>query len=113
MGKADWNKPRGHWIDARNAFYVIDSRAQGAMGATIGTFASKQDAQAFGPGLEPPVEIRAGGRERGRTGGLGGGWAEQEPEGKERNQHRSRRTRAGAVCPPAFTPTSWTPSLSG
>lgn len=47
MGKADWNKPRGHWIDARDAFYVIDSRAQGAMGPTTGTFASKEDAQAF------------------------------------------------------------------
>lgn len=47
MGKADWSKPRGHWIEARNAFYVLDSRAQGAMGPTIGTFASKEDAQAF------------------------------------------------------------------
>ena len=47
MGKADWNKPRGHWIEARAAFYVIDSRAPGAMGPTIGTFASKDDAQAF------------------------------------------------------------------
>ncbi len=47
MGKADWNTPRGHWIDARNAFYVIDSRAQGAMGPAIGSFASQQDAQAF------------------------------------------------------------------
>lgn len=47
MGKADWNKPRGHWIDARNAFYVIDSRAQGAMGPTIGTFALRENAQAF------------------------------------------------------------------
>jgi copper chaperone NosL len=47
MGKADWSTPRGHWIDARNAFYVIDSRAQGAMGPAIGSFASQQDAQAF------------------------------------------------------------------
>jgi copper chaperone NosL len=47
MGKADWNKPRGHWIEARSAFYVLDSRAQGAMGPAIGAFASKQDAQAF------------------------------------------------------------------
>jgi copper chaperone NosL len=35
MGKADWNKPRGHWIEARNAFYVIDSRAQGARCASL------------------------------------------------------------------------------
>ncbi|KRB83560.1 nitrous oxide reductase accessory protein NosL [Duganella sp. Root198D2] len=47
MGKADWSKPRGHWIEARSAFYVIESRAQGAMGPTIGTFAGKEDAQAF------------------------------------------------------------------
>jgi len=47
MGKADWGKPRGHWIDAHNAFYVIDSRAQGAMGPAIAAFASKDDAQAF------------------------------------------------------------------
>lgn len=47
MGQADWNKPRGHWIEAGTAFYVIDSRAQGAMGPTIGTFARRQDAQAF------------------------------------------------------------------
>lgn len=47
MGKADWNKPRGHWIEARSAFYVLDSRAQGAMGPAIGAFASKQAAQAF------------------------------------------------------------------
>jgi copper chaperone NosL len=47
MGQADWSKPRGHWIEARSAFYVLGSRAQGAMGPTIGTFASRQDAQAF------------------------------------------------------------------
>jgi copper chaperone NosL len=47
MGQADWDKPRGHWIAATTAFYVIDSRAQGAMGPTIGTFARRQDAQAF------------------------------------------------------------------
>lgn len=47
MGKADWQKPQGHWIDARGAFYVVESRAQGAMGPTVGTFASRDDAQAF------------------------------------------------------------------
>jgi len=47
MGQADWDKPRGHWIAASAAFYVVDSRAQGAMGPTIGTFARQQDAQAF------------------------------------------------------------------
>ena len=47
MGRADWHKPRGHWIAASTAFYVLGSRAQGAMGPTIGTFARQQDAQAF------------------------------------------------------------------
>jgi copper chaperone NosL len=47
MGKADWNRPRGHWIDARSAFYVLDSRAQGAMGPTIASFARQEDARAF------------------------------------------------------------------
>ncbi len=54
MGRADWDKPRGHWIPAATAFYVLDSRAQGAMGPTIGTFARQQDAQAF--------VVREGGR---------------------------------------------------
>lgn len=47
MGQADWNKPRGHWIAAGTAFYVLESRAQGAMGPTIGTFARQHDAQTF------------------------------------------------------------------
>lgn len=47
MGQADWNKPRGHWIAADSAFFVLGSRAQGAMGPTVGTFARQQDAQAF------------------------------------------------------------------
>lgn len=47
MGQANWDKPRGHWIAAGTAFYVVDSRAQGAMGPTIGAFARRQDAQAF------------------------------------------------------------------
>jgi copper chaperone NosL len=47
MGKADWNKPQGHWIDARSAVYVLDSRAQGAMGPAIASFAKKEDARAF------------------------------------------------------------------
>ncbi|WP_374584446.1 nitrous oxide reductase accessory protein NosL [Pseudoduganella sp.] len=47
MGQADWHRPRGHWIDARSAWYVLDSRAEGAMGPTIGTFARQEDAQAF------------------------------------------------------------------
>jgi copper chaperone NosL len=47
MGKADWNRPHGHWIDARSAFYVLDSRVQGAMGPAIASFATMADARAF------------------------------------------------------------------
>ena len=38
MGKADWNEPRGHWIDARTAFYVRGSKLRGSMGPTLASF---------------------------------------------------------------------------
>lgn len=47
MGKADWTDPRGHWIDARSAYYVIGSKRTGSMGPTIGSFAAEQDARTF------------------------------------------------------------------
>lgn len=47
MGKADWTKPQGHWIDARTAFYVTGSRRAGSMGPTLGSFAREEDARAF------------------------------------------------------------------
>ncbi|HRD35133.1 MAG TPA: nitrous oxide reductase accessory protein NosL [Rhodocyclaceae bacterium] len=47
MGKADWEQPRGHWIDARSAIYVHGSTRRGSMGPTIASFAGEQDAQAF------------------------------------------------------------------
>ena len=47
MGKADWAQPRGHWIDARSAFYVVGSRKHGSMGPTFGAFAGMPDAEAF------------------------------------------------------------------
>jgi copper chaperone NosL len=47
MGQADWQQPRGHWIDARKALFVVGSRKMGAMGPTFGAFAQQQDAQAF------------------------------------------------------------------
>ena len=47
MGKADWTRPQGHWIDARSAYDVIGSKRTGSMGPTIGSFAAEQDAQAF------------------------------------------------------------------
>lgn len=36
-----------HFIDGRKAWYVIESSKRGAMGATLASFAQKQDAQAF------------------------------------------------------------------
>lgn len=47
MGKADWEQPRGHWIDARNAYYVHGSRRHGSMGPTIASFAQEADAARF------------------------------------------------------------------
>lgn len=47
MGKADWETPRGHWVEARGAWYVIGSSRRGAMGPTIGSFAGEADAQRF------------------------------------------------------------------
>lgn len=47
MGKTDWVKPQGHWIDARAAFYVSGSKRKGSMGPTLASFASNEDAEAF------------------------------------------------------------------
>ena len=47
MGKADWNQPQGHWIDAKTAFYVLGSKRHGSMGPTIGSFAQEADAKKF------------------------------------------------------------------
>ena len=47
MGKTDWNDPRGHWIDAKTAFYVMGSSRRGSMGPTLASFSSEQDASAF------------------------------------------------------------------
>lgn len=47
MAQTSWDKPQGHWIDARAAFYVAGSRKNGSMGPTLGAFAKESDAQAF------------------------------------------------------------------
>nr|WP_295130652.1 nitrous oxide reductase accessory protein NosL [uncultured Roseateles sp.] len=47
MGSADWDQPRGFWIDAKSAIYVLDSSRQGSMGPTIASFAKEADAKAF------------------------------------------------------------------
>lgn len=47
MGKADWDQPRGHWIAAEAALYVVGSKKKGSMGPTFGAFSNAQDAAAF------------------------------------------------------------------
>ena len=47
MGKADWDKPQGQWIDAKSALYVLGGKRHGSMGPTIASFALEADAQAF------------------------------------------------------------------
>lgn len=47
MAKAEWNAPKGHWIDAKKAFYVFGSKRLGAMGPTAASFSSEADAKAF------------------------------------------------------------------
>ena len=47
MARADWERPRGHWIDARSAFYVLGSKRHGSMGPTIASFAVQADAEKF------------------------------------------------------------------
>ena len=47
MGQADWDAPRGHWIDAKGAFYVVGGKRHGSMGPTIGSFAQEADAAKF------------------------------------------------------------------
>lgn len=47
MGKADWNSPSGHWLDAKAAFYVVGSTRRGSMGPTLAAFALETDARKF------------------------------------------------------------------
>ncbi len=47
MGKADWEQPRGHWMDAKTGLYVLGSKRHGSMGPTIASFSQEADAQAF------------------------------------------------------------------
>lgn len=47
MGKADWEQPRGNWMDVKGGFYVLGSKRHGSMGPTIGSFARELDAKKF------------------------------------------------------------------
>lgn len=47
MGRADWEKPQGHWFDAKSGFYVVGSKRHGSMGPTFASFATEADAKRF------------------------------------------------------------------
>ncbi|HSN22244.1 MAG TPA: nitrous oxide reductase accessory protein NosL [Usitatibacter sp.] len=47
MAHTSWDKPAGHWIEARTAFYVAGSKRMGSMGPTLASFAEERDAEAF------------------------------------------------------------------
>lgn len=47
MGVADWNEPKGAWIDAKTAFYVVGSKLHGSMGPTFASFAQESAATKF------------------------------------------------------------------
>ncbi|HSJ48027.1 MAG TPA: nitrous oxide reductase accessory protein NosL [Gammaproteobacteria bacterium] len=47
MGRTEWEDPQDNWIDARSAFYVVGSSRRGAMGPTLASFASEEDARRF------------------------------------------------------------------
>jgi copper chaperone NosL len=47
MGAADWDRPRGHWIEARSGTYVLGSHRHGSMGPTIASFLHETDAHRF------------------------------------------------------------------
>lgn len=63
MDQTDWNQPKGAWIDAKKAFYVVGSKKRGAMGPTIPSFATREGAQKFadteGGKVHPFAEITA------------------------------------------------------
>jgi len=46
-GETGWDTPKGHWIDAIKAYYVVGSSKTGSMGATYASFSDMTKAQAF------------------------------------------------------------------
>lgn len=48
MSKTPWTEPKdSYFIDAKKAWYVLDSSRSGAMGKTLASFGNESDAQAF------------------------------------------------------------------
>ena len=63
LDKTPWDAPKGNWIDARTAFYVVGSKKRGAMGPTIPSFGTREGAEKFaqaeGGKVYPFAEITA------------------------------------------------------
>jgi len=48
MSKTPWGSPTDdHFVNAKEAWFVIGSNQRGAMGQTLGSFSSKTDAEVF------------------------------------------------------------------
>lgn len=47
MGKAQWDHPQGHWIDAEKAFYVYGGDITGPMGEALVPFSDIKEAEAY------------------------------------------------------------------
>lgn len=63
LDKTPWEAPKGSWIDARSAFYVVGSKKRGAMGPTIPSFGTRDGATKFaeanGGKVYPFAEVTA------------------------------------------------------
>jgi copper chaperone NosL len=47
MGKADWEQPKGQWIDAKKAFYVAGGDVMGPHGEAFVPFSELKDADGY------------------------------------------------------------------
>ncbi|WP_079433983.1 nitrous oxide reductase accessory protein NosL [Zoogloea sp. LCSB751] len=47
LDKTTWEEPKGAWIDAKTAFYVVGSKKRAAMGPTLPSFGTREGAQKF------------------------------------------------------------------
>ena len=47
LDQTTWDTPKGAWIDAKKAFYVVGTRKRGAMGPTLPSFGSRAGAEKF------------------------------------------------------------------
>ncbi len=47
MGRAQWDHPHGHWIDADKAVYVYGGDITGPMGEALVPFSDVKEAEAY------------------------------------------------------------------